>query len=373
MLAAALCCAAAPVSAQRFWLETLYPLPYYSTIDGFWLTAYYGRWSPVGFKEQPEPYRAAWGLNAGWSTAGSYYAIADFQAPAWWDGWRVNLTAAAARANRQGYYGLGNDTRYFPDSIGPTRPYLYQVSRTTQSGRLTIQRRIAGGLRAVVGASYARTDFRALPGESQFSRDTANGTLNAAELPFADLAVRLGAVLDLRDHEIDPHQGVFAEALYTAGNNYERFTGIGRVYVQPLERFFLAARLVGEEVQGPASLSIQTSVETSERPIDGLGGYRSLRGYYDMRFAGTGKLIAGVEARYALLWAPSIVEAKLVAFYEAGRVFAPGEAWRLTTDGLHPSSGLELGVRLQRNTVIVTGFAVGDDGWRFLWSSGWSF
>ncbi len=373
LLTAAALLIATPLAAQRYWLETLYPLPYYSSIDGFWLTGYYGRWSPVGFVERPEPYLASWGVNAGWSTEGSYFAIADFQAPAWWDGWRVSVTGAAARANRAGYYGLGNDAPYFADSITAARPYLYNVSRSTQSLRLTVQRRLGGPVRLLAGATYTRTDYRALPGESQFGRDAAGGSLDTAALPVTDMAARVGLVLDLRDHEIDPHQGVFAEALYTAGDGYQRATAAARLYVRPFERLTLALRVVGEDVSGTAPLPVQTTIESSDRAIESLGGYRSLRAYYDARFAGPGKLLGGVEARYALLWAPTLFEVKLVAFYEAGRVFGPGEGWRLSTDGLHPSGGLEVAVRIQRNALFATGFAVGDEGWRFLWASGWSF
>jgi outer membrane protein assembly factor BamA len=365
--------AATPLGAQRYWLETLYPLPYYSSIDGFWLTGYYGRWSPIGFEERPEPVLAQWGLNAGWSTAGSYFAIADLQAPAWWNGWRAGITATAARANRQGYYGLGNATPYFADSVGPARPHLYQVTRSVQSVRLVVQRRVAGGLRVFVAAAYVRTGYRTLSGPSQFERDAAAGMLDTAALPFADLAARAGVVFDSRDHEIDPHQGVFAEALYSAGDGYQRTTGAARIYIRPLEKLTLALRFVGEAVSGTAPLPVQTTIETSETAIESLGGYRSLRAYYDARFAGPGKLLGGIEARYAILWAPTLIELKLVAFYEAGRVFGAGEAWRLTSDGLHPSGGLELAARVQRNNLVTTGFAVGEEGWRFLFASGWSF
>ena len=46
------------LQAQRYWLQSLYPLPYYSSIDGFWLGGLYARWSPVGFAETPEPFLA---------------------------------------------------------------------------------------------------------------------------------------------------------------------------------------------------------------------------------------------------------------------------------------------------------------------------
>ena len=368
--------AAAPstLTAQRYWMDGLYPLPYYSSIDGFWLSGLYARWSPVGFDERPEPFLAAWTVNAGASTEGSYFAIADYHAPAWWEGWRVAVTARADRANRQGYYGIGNETPYFADSAGTAaQPYLYQVSRSAQSLRLAIQRRIYRGLRVLAGGAYTRTDYRPLPGESQFSRDAASGTIDTATFPVGDLAARIGLVFDARDNEVDPKSGVFAEALFTAGDGYERVTGTARVYVRPFERLTLAARLVGEDVSGTPPLPVQSSIETSERSIDALGGYRSLRAYYDVRFVGPGKLIGGIEARYTLFWRPTIFEVKLVGFYEAGRVFGPGEEWRLTTDGLHPGGGAEVAVRLLRNALFTMGFATGDEGARFLWSSGWSF
>ena len=372
--AALLSAAATPVAAQRYWISALYPLPYYSSIDGFWLSALYARWSPVGYEEVPEPFLAAWSLNAGASTGGSYFAIADYHAPDWWDGWRVRVTLRATRANRHGYYGSGNETPYFADSLGlPATPYLYQVSRSTQSARVAVQRRIVGGLRVLAGGAYTRTDYRPLPGESQFSRDVAGGTIDSAAYPLGDLAGRVGLVFDARDNEIDPHSGVYTEALFTAGDGYQRVTASAHVYVRPFKRLTLAARFVGEDVSGSPPLPVQSSIETAERSTDALGGYRTLRAYYDSRFIGPGKLIGAIEARYAIVWKPTLSEVKLVGFYEAGRVFGPGEDWRLTTEGLHPGGGLEIAVRILRNGLFAIGAAGGDEGWRFLWSSGWSF
>jgi outer membrane protein assembly factor BamA len=370
-VAALLGAAPIPLAAQRYWKETLYPLPFYSAADGLWLWGHYGRWSPIGFVERPEPYLAALNFDAGASTQGSASAAVDLQAPAWWDGWRVGLTASVARANRLGYYGIGNATTYSSDSTGSGRQYFYRVSRTTQAVRLTVQRRLAGGLRALAGATVTHTNYRALPGTSRFGQDLAAGLIDRART--TDASARAGLVFDSRDHEIDPHQGVFADALYTAGDGYHRVTAGARVYVRPLEKLTIAMRLEGEDVRGDAPLPELTTIESSERQIPATGGYYSLRAYYDARFSGAGKLLGGVELRYALLWAPSLLEVKLVGFYEAGRVFAPGESWRLTTDGLHPSGGLELAARLQRNTLIATGVAFGDEGARFVLGVGWTF
>ena len=86
-----------------------------------------------------------------------------------------------------------------------------------------------------------------------------------------------------------------------------------------------------------------------------------------------GKLIGGVEARYALISVPSVVEVKLVAFYDAGRVFERGEAVRLTSTSLHRSGGAELAVRLLRNSLLVMGYGHGSDGGRFLFGTSWCY
>ena len=84
-------------------------------------------------------------------------------------------------------------------------------------------------------------------------------------------------------------------------------------------------------------------------------------------------MIGGLEARYAVLLVPSVVELKLVAFYDAGRVFRPGEGVRLTTAGLHRAGGAELAVRLLRNSLLVMGYGQGSDGGRFLLGTSWSY
>jgi len=366
--------AAAPgLAAQRYWRSTFYPNLSHSPGDGLWIGLHYGRYSPVGFVERPEPNFAAINLDAGASTQGSYAFILDAQAPAWWAGWRAALTFGAVRVNRLGYYGLGNDTDYSRDSLTTAGSYFYKVSRTTQFARATVQRRVLGPLRILAGVSIDHSDFRALPGRSVFRNDLAAGVVDPGTIPFTDKVVRAGVVLDTRDHEVDPHRGVAAEALFASGTGYTRTTASARVFVQPVRRLTLAGRLAAEGTGGNPPLSAQELMESSERPFVAVGGYNSLRSYYNGRFTGPGKLIGGVEARYAVMLVPSLVEVKLVAFYDAGRVFGPGEAVRLTTTGLHRAGGGELAVRLLRNSLLVMGYGHGSDGGRFLVGSSWSY
>jgi hypothetical protein len=365
--------AAQSTETARPWVSQLYPYAYYSSVDGFWLAGHIAWYSPMGFTARPEPNFANIRMDAGASTQGSYLIVADAQAPAYWDGWRAGLTFTAARANRLGYYGQGNNAPYDPDSITPANPYFFRVSRTSQTARLTVQRRLIGPVRVLGGATVERTDFRTLPGESRFRQDLASGVVDSATVPFTDYVVRGGLVVDSRDQEVDPHRGVFAEALVANGRGYTRTTAQARVYLHPLEKLILAGRVGIERMTGSPPAAAQLSMESSDGPFIAVGGYRSLRGYYDARFVGSGKLVGGVEARYGLLWAPRLMELKLVAFYDVGRVFGPGERARLTGDGLHSAAGGEVALALFRNTLFVLGFGKSAEGTQLLFGTTWSY
>ena len=347
-------------------MDHLYPFFYYSSIDGFWAAGHYDWSSPIGFAERPEPNFGRVALDAGASTQGSYLVVADAQAPAYWEGWRLGLTLSLGRANRLGYYGLGNDTPYDRDSTKLAgHSYFYRMSRKTSAARLTVQRRIVGPLRVLVGGSLSHTAYRVLPGVSLYQRDSVG--------PFTDAVARAGIVFDSRDLEADPHRGIFAEALVGRGRGYTRTTATVRAYVHPLDRLILAARVAGEKMTGAPPLEAQQIMETSEGPVLALGGYRSLRGYYDSRFVGPGKLVGGVEARYGVLWAPRLLEVKLIAFYDAGRVFGPGEEVRLTRQGLHSAWGGGVAAALMRNTVATFVWGKGSERGVFSFATTWSF
>jgi hypothetical protein len=329
----------------------------------------------MGFTERPEPNFGRIALDAGASTQGSRSVVLDAQAPAYWQGWRFGLTLSIGRANRLGYYGQGNGTSYDKDSITAGRPYFYRVSRTARSARLTVQRRILPGapLRLLVGGTLERTGFRELPGESWFQRDRASGAIRPDEVPFNDQVARVGLVFDWRDLEVDPHRGVFVEALYGKGRGYARTTAALRVYAHPFDRLVLAARIAAERMTGSPPVAAQLTMESSEGPFVAVGGYRSLRGYYDARFVGPGKLLGGVEARYGILWAPRLFEIKLIAFYDVGRVFGPGESVRLTRDGMHSSLGGGVGMVLMRNTLVTLAGGTGSDGAQVAFAVTWSY
>jgi hypothetical protein len=373
-LALALAATVSPaLAAQRYWRANFYPYLAYTPSDGLVGALHYGRYSPLGFVERPEPERASLNLDVGGSTQGSFSFVADARAPAWWDGWRAALTVGIRRDNRLGYYGLGNDTRYSVDSVNTVGTYFYRVSRKRLFARATAQRRVVGPLRVLVGGSVTRTDFRTLPGPSVFRSDLAAGRVDPATVPFTDKVARVGVVLDTRESEVDPHAGIFVEVLFASGTGYTRTTGDARLQVRPVRRLVLAGRLAAEGMGGNPPVAVQQEMESSERPFVAVGGYYSLRAFYDGRFTGRGKLLGGLEARYAVFAVGDAVELKLVAFYDAGRVFGPGEAVRLTTTDLHRSGGGEVALRLLRNSLLVMGYGHSSEGGQFLFGSTWSY
>lgn len=327
----------------------------------------------MGFTDRPEPNFGRIALDAGLSTQGSHSFVLDAQLPAYYEGWRFGLTLSQNRANRLRYHGQGNGTPNDPDSITAARPYFYQVSRTARAARLTVQRRVVGPLRVLVGGTLERTTFRELPGDSWFRRDRTSGVIGPDEVPFNDQVARAGVILDWRDLEADPHRGVFVEGLIGRGRGYTRTTAALRVYAHPLERLVLAARIAGERMTGSPPVSAQLTMESSEGPFGAVGGLRSLRGHHDGRFVGPGKLVGGIEARYGLLWAPRLLEVKLLAFYDAGRVFGPGESVRLTRHGLHSAFGGGIAMSLMRNTVITLVGGKGTEGAVIGFAASWSY
>ena len=64
---------------------------------------------------------------------------------------------------------------------------------------------------------------------------------------------------------------------------------------------------------------------------------------------------------------------KLVAFYDAGRVFGPGETVRLTHQGLHSALGGGVAVALLRNTLIVVEAGKGTESTQVTFATTWTF
>src|SRR6476661_4137146 len=163
-------------------------------------------WQPAEY-EARTTYTAAINGDAGIAPRGSRFIAASFKAPGLWDGWRVSSLALVQRESRYGYFGLGNDATFEPDSVGKDDPFLYRVRRTRYRGAVEVTRRLKGPLQVAFLADYEHARFTSLPGPSRFVEDVPSGVLKQD-----DISGRLALVYDTRDNEYNTHQGLLLEA-----------------------------------------------------------------------------------------------------------------------------------------------------------------
>jgi outer membrane protein assembly factor BamA len=327
-------------------------------------------WQPAEY-EARTTYIAAINGDAGISSRGSRYVAASFKAPGLWDGWRVTALALAGREARYGYFGLGNDTRFEPDSVGDDDPFLYRVRRTRYRGAVEVTRRLRGPLQVALLADYTNARFTSLPGPSVFVNDVPSG-----ELEQHDVSARLAVVYDTRDNEYNTHQGLLLEAGTQVGRGggegYSRQYAILRGYLTVREGTVLAARIAGSGMGGTPSLDSRFSLPGWEREIAVLGGEYSHRGLDYGRLTGRGTLFGNFEVRHDLLPFGDLGAISLVAFLDAGRVFEQ-EDFKLTTKNMKVGGGGAIALRILRANIFVFNYARGPDGGNFSVGSGWMF
>ena len=315
-------------------------------------------------------YTAALTGDAGLAPHGSRYLVGTFRAPGLWDGWRVAGLAGAARETRLGYFGLGNDTQYNPDSVTDENPYLYRVRRNRYRLGAEVTRRIHGAFQVAFLGNYENAHFTSLPGDSKFAEDFPSG-----EIKDDDLSWRLAVVYDTRDNEFNTHQGVLLEAgtqVGTGGDGYTRQYAILRGYVSIREGTVLAARIAGSGMGGTPPLDARFILPGWEREVPVLGGQYSHRALDFGRYTGTGVLFGNFEIRHDLLPLGDLGGLTLVAFLDAGRVFE-GEDFRLTTEDMKVGGGGALALRIMRGSIITLNYGHGPDGGKWSVGTGWMF
>jgi outer membrane protein assembly factor BamA len=326
-------------------------------------------WQPADY-EARTTYTAAVNGDAGIASRGSRYLALSFKAPGLWDNWRVSSLAIMQREARYGYFGLGNDTRFDPDSVGDDDPFLYRMRRTRYRAAVEVTRRIKGPLQVAFLADYEHTRFTSLPGPSKFVDDFPTG-----EVKEDDVSGRLALVYDTRDNEYNTHQGLLLEAGTQVGSGndgYSRQYAILRGYLSVREGTVLAARIAGSGMGGRPSLDARFVLPGWEREIPVLGGEYSHRGLDYGRLTGRGTLFGNFEVRHDLLPLGDLGAVTLLAFLDAGRVFED-EDFKLTTENMKVGGGGGIGLRILRSSIFVFNYARGPDGGNFSVGSGWMF
>ena len=351
------------------WKDSFYPLIISQSNDFPILMMHFEERKAADYFAR-SPYAGLVDIEIGSSTHGTRFGIAEFHAPLLWERWRLTARVGAARAARFGYFSLGNDSRYDPDSVSKSQPFFYRAKRSRYFGSAELSRQLHGPFYVAASLEVENSRFNDLPMNSLFRQDFGTKTITDT-----DVRGRLTLVLDTRDNEFDTRRGIFAEASVlegSGGDGYTRFTGIVRGYVPLREGTTIAARLGGSGMTGKPPLNALFEVPTWESSVPVYGGVTSNRGYDFQRLAGEDVLIGNLEVRHDLLNLGDFGAFTLLGFVDAGRVFQD-EPFKLTTDDLLVGYGGGLAIRILRFSIWTFNFAGGDDGFKFNAGTGWAF
>jgi hypothetical protein len=360
------------------WLDVYYPKLFWTPREGVTAGLFYSvALQPDYADDIRAPFKTRFALDVQASTSRSRFAELDAWLPALADGWRFHVTLAAEHWRREPYFGIGNaNTSDAPLADSVER--FYQALHVRNYVRGDVQRRIAGGLRVLVGwhAEHWLLDTLAAP--SQAAADLAAGIDPRLGVGTNEVSLRAGLVFDTRDREASPQRGVLLEAIHSradadvAGDlTYTRTTLSGRGWLPLSERWGLAARLAAETMSGAPAVGSYFTIEGSEERVEALGGPESHRGLYRFRFLDADKLFGNFEVRYAVY--PYLLRPVLVGFVDVGRVFPTG-GLELTTTDLKVGGGLGLYIQfLSENAILGGTVGYGPDGVAVQGAWKWAF
>lgn len=299
------------------------------------------------------PYRLTIQPTLFLTTQGRRDATVFVDAPSLGGGrWRITSFAGREHQLAAPYYGIGDATPYDPARERAPDSYFYRYGRDQLRLTMDVQRRVgASAFRVLAGAGATRTVIDPTPFDS-------GSTLLAAQLGAAPPVARgnyarLGAVWDTRDREIGPTRGVWAEGIVQrtsralgATADFTRATASLRAYRSAGRRVVLAERIVVQSVTGDAPFFELTTIESSFKRIEGLGGAQTLRGVPRDRWIGPALWLSNSELRWRALDGRLFgrsTSTTLTAFADVGRVWdrvpTIGDALHDAFRGVHGSFG----------------------------------
>jgi hypothetical protein len=364
-------------SAQRIERKPAYPgqwltsyIPFVATLpnDGPSIEFRARHWQMADYEDRVT-HNIAWIGRAAWSPwGGSWLGSIGLSAPQLAPGWRLAGEVQAGRANRYGFYGLGNVTDVNTD-LDEADKYLYRVRRNLYAANLDLTRQLAGPVGISLMLQGANADFEAI-GPSVFESQFGE-SLNQWEG-----SGRLALVLDLRDTEYDTRKGVLADVGfqlgYGDGDDYRRWYGELRGWVPPTPTTVIAARAFASDLSGTPTLYAREVIPAWEQPFSVLGGEESQRALSYGRLTGTGVLGANIEVRQMIYGRQDLGGVGLVAFVDAGRAFE-GEKLSLTFDDWTVGYGGGLVVKVLRGNIFVLTAGFSGDEHHIGFRTGWMF
>ncbi len=266
-------------------------------------------------------YRQRYYLEASRYTKGQTLLHAQFDSKYLIPGIRTTFSASYQYDPMFLFYGLDGLEAYDPsmDANKETRTARYAYRRSMLRILADFQAPLGDNLWAVAGASFWKYRLGDIAMEAYDAQNTLfhwmreAGVFKGGEADGGSrLEVKGGLVLDTRENESAPSQGIWAEAylnaspdLFSDGFGYVRLAAHWRQYI-PLagDRLVLAYHLAWQgTLLGEAPFYTQQNISTlflRQTCTDGLGGINTVRGLLAQRLVGRDYAWMNTELRLKL-------------------------------------------------------------------------
>ena len=279
--------------------------------------------------------------------------------------WRVSAFVGSERQLAQPYYGVGNETVHDQNAERAPNSYYYRFGRARVRATADFQHRIgtSSAARVLFGVGFARSTIDLTPFDSGTTL-LANELGGRTPAPERTNYLRAGLLWDTRDREISPHNGTWAEVLLQrvtkrvgATEGFTRWTTTARKYVPVTARLTLAQRIIAQGIQGVAPFDELSTIQSSFKQGEGLGGSSSIRGIPKDRYIGKALLLSNSELRwravdFSLLGRGSFLA--LSGFVDAGRVWQDHFRIENAFSDLHASYGGGVRVGIGPSFIVAT-------------------
>lgn len=281
-----------------------------------------GRKEPYAFTIQPNVF-----LTTGGRRDASLFVDAPHLLPG---NWRLTANLSREQQLSTPWYGAGNASAY--DSLQERAPntYYYRFGRTKRQLTADFQHGIAGApLRVLVGGGVSTVALDPTPFDSGATLVQQQFATQPEPLYGWWNSVRTGLVWDTRDREVGPHRGTWTDVLVQrydrslgSERSYTRWTATDRRYIPLGEKFTFANRFLLQGVKGDVPLFDLSTVQTSFKQQEGLGGAKTVRGLPRNRYQGKGLFLWNAEMRWhAADFGFMRSHLILTGFADAGRVW----------------------------------------------------
>ncbi len=345
-----------------------------------------------------------------YGTGGVQDHVIDYDAPAFPNSdYRIRATLEYEADTDWPYFGVGSRTLgplSYPGNPGVTYGQMGSYRSDANAARsdgttyarynvyglqrpimqLALERNLLGGaLRTMVGANFTHTSIHDYTGQQTnavgangqtvqateartfVASDCAKGLLVGCDGGWDDV-LRLAISLDTRDFEPDPNDGVYAElsgefGTHLLGSHYEymRLMLSVRGFYSPIPKIadlVVAARGLYEIQTHGTPFFSETLMPFVDDNHAGLGGLRSLRGYFQNRFVGPVLAMGNLELRWTFVKFRALGQGfalEAVPFVDMGSVFdsvgqTSFEDWKF-------DEGLGLRIAWNEATIIMIDYA----------------